>query len=102
MIYLFLKNHTHNTHNKFNSEWRKPPINFLDVNMSIEIFKTFVFNKYTIVYIRPKNKHIVNDNSATYNLHDYELLGKYNIIDGTSYMNKQKKNIILKTLIIFS
>ena len=81
-------------HNKFNSEWRKPPINFLDVNTLTEIFKT-LNNKYTIVYIRPKNKHIVNDNSATYNLHDYELLGKYNIIDGNELyeQTKEKHNI---------
>lgn len=77
-------------HNKFNKEWKKPPINFIDKNTLIEIFK-FCSNKYTIVYIRPKSNNIIMDNSDIYNLDETDILSLYNVIDGNELYEKYKE-----------
>lgn len=81
-------------HNKFNEEWSGPPINYIDKNTLNEIFN-LLCNKYTIVYIRPQAKNIIDDNSNIYKLEENDLLYSYNIIDGNKLYEetKEKYNI---------
>jgi hypothetical protein len=78
-------------HNKFNKEWEKPPINFIDIETLEEIFKLYN-NKYTIIYLRPNSKNIIDDNSNIYNLDETDLLKLYNIIDANE-LYKETKDI---------
>jgi len=77
-------------HNKFNQEWGKPPINFINKETLSEIFK-FCKDKYTIIYLNPQSNNIVTDNSDIYNLNEYDLLVLYNIIDGNKLYEKVKE-----------
>ena len=81
-------------HNKFNMEWGKPPINFINEETLNEIFKLYN-DKYTIIYLRPQSKNIVTDNSNEYNLNEKHLLKLHNIIDGNKLYeeSKEKYNI---------
>jgi hypothetical protein len=81
-------------HNKFNEEWSKLPINFIDKETLNKIFE-FCSNKYKIIYIRPKNTNIITDNSNLYDLKEDDILKLYNIIDGNELYRetKEKYNI---------
>jgi len=81
-------------HNKFNLEWGKPPINFIDKETLNKIFD-FCSSKYTIIYLRPQSKNIIMDNSELYDLNETDLLKLYNIIDGNKLYEetKEKYNI---------
>jgi len=76
-------------HNKYNEEWNKAPINFIDKNTLNEIFNLFI-NKYTIIYLRPKSKNIISDNSKIHSLNENDLLNSYNIIDGNKLYEETK------------
>jgi len=56
--------------NKYNTEWSKPPINYLDIPILDRIFKGLK-NKYQIIYNRPQTHHIVPDHSEIFNLNEY-------------------------------
>ncbi|MFD2570930.1 hypothetical protein ACFSUS_09820 [Spirosoma soli] len=59
--------------NKYNIEWDKPPINFLDIpalNRIVSTYKT----KYQIVYNRPLSTQIVLDNSEIMDLNEHQWL----------------------------
>ena len=77
-------------HNKYNQEWGKPPINFIDKNTLEKIFN-YCCNNYTIIYLRPKSKNICSDNSKLYELNEYDLLDKYNIFDGNKLYEQSKQ-----------
>lgn len=68
--------------NKYNKEWNKPPINFLDIPTLTQLFET-LSKKYLVVYNRIQSSEIVEDiQLEKYNLGDYELVEKYdNVID---------------------
>lgn len=67
--------------NKYNMEWSKPPINFLNIDTLREIF-TILSKKYLIVYNRVKPEKIIEDNSKMLDLDDYELVNEFeNVID---------------------
>ncbi|ANH83708.1 hypothetical protein A8C56_05125 [Niabella ginsenosidivorans] len=59
--------------NKFNSEWDGPPVNFIGLELLHTII-TQLNGRYTIIYNRPQPGNIVNDNSAIYDLQDFEWL----------------------------
>ncbi|WP_242689192.1 hypothetical protein [Pedobacter sp. SYSU D00535] len=59
--------------NRYNSEWGGPPISYYDIPMLDYIINNLK-NDYTILYNRPRPQHITVDNSAIYNLNDYEWL----------------------------
>ena len=76
-------------HNKYNTEWGGPPINYIDTQTLSEIFK-LCRDKYKIIYIRPTNNNIVHDNSKIYDLNETDVLKEYGIIDGVELYNKIK------------
>lgn len=62
--------------NKYNIEWDQPPINFLDIPTLDVIIKKYS-TKYQIIYNRPQPTQIVEDNSATQQLHEHDWLRKH-------------------------
>jgi len=59
--------------NKYNIEWDKPPINFLDIpalNRIVSMFK----QSYQIIYNRPLSSQIVVDNSEIMDLNEHAWL----------------------------
>jgi hypothetical protein len=81
-------------HNKYNEEWKNPPINFIDKKTLDKIFK-HCSKKYTIIYIRPQSNNIITDQSSLYDLNEFDLLKLYNVIDGNNLyeVTKEKFNI---------
>jgi hypothetical protein len=77
-------------HNKYNEEWYKPPVNFIDKPTLSKIFSLYS-DKYTIIYLRPRPSHIVTDNSQTYDLNESPTLKLYNIIDGIELYERTKE-----------
>lgn len=59
--------------NKYNIEWDKPPVNFLDIPALDRIINTFGAT-HQIVYNRPLTTQIVGDNSETMDLHEHDWL----------------------------
>lgn len=59
--------------NKYNIEWDRPPINFIDIDTLDAIFSTFS-EKYSIVYNRPLSTNITNDNSSILDLQDHAFI----------------------------
>lgn len=77
-------------HNKYNLEWGNPPENFID-KITLNVIFHFLSNKYTIIYLRPKSKNIISDNSKIYDLNESDLLKSYNIINGNDLYEKTKE-----------
>jgi len=59
--------------NKYNSEWDKPPLNFLDIPALDRIVSAYKAT-YQIVYNRPLATQIVGDNSETMELKEHDWL----------------------------
>ena len=59
--------------NKYNVEWDKPPVNFLDIPALDRIISTCK-STYQIIYNRPLATQIVGDNSETMDLNEYDWL----------------------------
>lgn len=59
--------------NKFNSEWDAPPVNYISLAV-LDTIITQLKDQYTIIYNRPQSRNIINDNSAIYDLNDFEWL----------------------------
>ena len=59
--------------NKYTEEWKKPPVNFITINILDELFSKLK-NKYQIVYNRPQSKKITVDTQRYYDLGDYKLI----------------------------
>ena len=76
-------------HNKYNMEWDQPPVNFIDKPTLLNIFK-LCHVKYRIVYIRPKSKHIVSDNSSLYDLSENDLFSTFNVLDANDLYETHK------------
>lgn len=84
--------------NKFNQEWSGSPINFIDTQTLETLIETFA-KSYSIIYNRPKSRHIVDDNSQIYQLDDHKIIEKYSEVlsmtdlfessDETSFNNFQ-------------
>lgn len=78
-------------HNKYNTEWGKPPINYLDLTVLERIFNILSKN-YTVVYFRPGTS-IIKDNSIIYSLKgEKELLDKYSILNSEELFKKYNFN----------
>ena len=56
--------------NKYNIEWDKPPVNFLDIPSLDRIISTYK-DRYQIVYNRPLSTQIVDDNSEIKDLGEH-------------------------------
>ncbi len=65
--------------NKYNTEWGKPPINFLSIPTLEKIFRRYK-DKYQIIYNRPLSNHITLDNSEILSLNEYSWI-KENFLD---------------------
>lgn len=61
--------------NKYNIEWDKPPINFLDIPALDRIVSKFK-QSYQIIYNRPLSSQIVVDNSEIMDLNEHAWLRK--------------------------
>lgn len=61
--------------NKYNIEWDKPPVNFLDIPALDRIVSTFK-QSYQIIYNRPLSSQIVVDNSEIMDLNEHAWLRK--------------------------
>lgn len=59
--------------NKYNIEWGKPPVNFIDVN-TLDTIINNLKDKYQIIYYRPESNMVVNDESDILELNDKEML----------------------------
>ena len=59
--------------NKYNSEWDFDPLTFLSLEFLEELF-TKLSKKYQIIYCRPSNKEIIDDNSKIYEFNDKSLI----------------------------
>lgn len=59
--------------NKYNIEWDKPPVNFLDIP-ALERIITTCQTKYQIIYNRPLSTQIVLDNSEIMDLNEHQWL----------------------------
>lgn len=57
--------------NKYNIEWDKPPVNYLDLPTLDRIIGT-LHDRFQIVYNRPLPARIVGDNSETLDLHEHD------------------------------
>jgi len=55
--------------NRYNTEWDRPPISFLSIEMLQFIFDSLK-SDYTIIYNRPEAHHITMDNSKIYDLNE--------------------------------
>ncbi|RAJ94463.1 hypothetical protein LX87_04350 [Larkinella arboricola] len=56
--------------NKYNIEWDKPPVNYLDLPILGKLI-TSLKDRYQIIYNRPLAKQIVGDNSEILDLNEY-------------------------------
>lgn len=61
--------------NKYNSEWGNPPITYLSVDCLRDLL-TLLTPEYKVVYCRPFNTEIIDDNSEIYSLNDHEMIEK--------------------------
>ncbi|WP_375579615.1 hypothetical protein ABWH96_00630 [Marivirga tractuosa] len=62
--------------NRYNTEWgSKEPISFLSIS-TIEWIIDKLQNKYQIIYNRPYQQHIIDDNSKILDLDDINLINK--------------------------
>lgn len=59
--------------NKYNIEWDKPPVNFLDIPALDRIVSTYK-STYQIIYNRPLSTQIVLDNSEIMDLNEHSWL----------------------------
>lgn len=59
--------------NKYNMEWDKPPINFLDIP-TLDRIVTDYKQTYQIIYNRPLSSQIVDDNSEIMDLNEHTWL----------------------------
>ncbi len=61
--------------NRYNTEWDGPPISFIGLALLDDIINR-VKDRFTIVYNRPHAANITGDNSAIYDLNEYDWLRK--------------------------
>ncbi|RXK81995.1 hypothetical protein ESB13_18635 [Filimonas effusa] len=59
--------------NRYNMEWDGPPISFYSLDI-LSYMISRLKNDYTIIYNRPRPKDITGDNSAIYDLNEFEWL----------------------------
>jgi hypothetical protein len=59
--------------NKYNTEWKRPPVNYLGVDLLREIFGTYS-GHYQIIYNRAQASRIVGDNSDILPFDDYRMI----------------------------
>lgn len=62
--------------NRYNMEWDGPPISFFSIEMLAFIFDNLK-SDYTIIYNRPRPQNITLDNSAIYDLNEFEWIRKH-------------------------
>ncbi|MFD1140343.1 hypothetical protein ACFQ4C_04455 [Larkinella insperata] len=61
--------------NKYNIEWDKPPVNYLDIPTLDKLISSLK-GKYQIIYNRPLAQQIVGDNSETLDLNEHDWIRK--------------------------
>ncbi|WP_346239063.1 hypothetical protein ABDK00_010025 [Niabella insulamsoli] len=59
--------------NRYNTEWDGPPVSYFSKDVLDQIISRLK-DRYQIIYSRPQAKDIVNDNSAIYDLKEFEWL----------------------------
>ncbi len=59
--------------NRYNMEWDGPPISFFSIEI-LDFMISTLNEFYTIIYNRPRPENITGDNSAIYDLGEYEWL----------------------------
>ena len=59
--------------NKYNIEWGRQPINFIDVN-TLDTIIDNLNDKYQIIYYRPESNMIINDESNILELNDKKMI----------------------------
>ncbi len=62
--------------NRYNMEWDGPPISFYDIP-TLDFIISNLKNDFTIIYNRPRPEHITGDNSAIYDLGEFEWLEQH-------------------------
>ncbi len=77
--------------NKYNEEWEEAPINFISTSMLSKI-NALLSHRYQIIYNRPSNDLIVNDNSKIEELNDHEFISNEcpQMINAMSLYQKEK------------
>jgi hypothetical protein len=61
--------------NRYNMEWDGPPVSFYSVKM-LDFMISRLKKDYTIIYNRPRPENITGDNSAIYDLKEFEWLAE--------------------------
>lgn len=59
--------------NRYNTEWDKEPISYFNLD-ELKVLFGILANDYQIVYNRPVEQDIINDNSETLELNDFKLI----------------------------
>jgi len=59
--------------NKYNTEWNRPPVNYLRIELLRRIFDTYS-GRYQIIYNRPGCSNIVDDNSTILPFGDHKMI----------------------------
>jgi hypothetical protein len=59
--------------NRYNMEWDGPPISYFDIPI-LDYIMSNLKHDYTIIYNRPRPENIIEDNSESYDLGEYEWL----------------------------
>lgn len=59
--------------NRYNMEWDGPPISFFDIP-TLDFIVTNLKHDYTIIYNRPRPENIIEDNSESYDLNEFDWL----------------------------
>eukprot|EP01084_Bolivina_argentea_P319036 553381_1 len=98
--------------NKYNIEWADKPINYFSINTLEKLFNIYIQKGYNIIYKRPINAELLNDDTRqTTELKDHEMIKETfnqkvltysNILDYIQYYNKIKLNATFMNLIQLS
>lgn len=62
--------------NKYNTEWGKPPVNYLDLDTLNTLFSS-LSPKYDIIYNRPLPQSVPGDHSLIYDLKEFDLIKEH-------------------------
>jgi len=76
--------------NKHSIEWKGQPTNYISLEVLHQIL-SLLNDKYQIVYNRPTNKQIVNDNQDILEYDDYVIINKY-FPEVTTMLKLHEKN----------
>ena len=55
-------------------EWGDPPVNYFNVSILNSMFDAYIANGYNIIYKRPMDNELLNDDNLQSELRDHELI----------------------------